>query len=120
MKNGRGKVPRGLHLRVEEAQIDVPVAGDQEERGEIDAGKSEEHEEPRESSFSAASYFFPKNWPILASHFPHLWRVTPRNLELPRGKPVLCRLSTWTNSSLLRFPICHRSSGGFHSRLIPQ
>ena len=52
-------------------------------------------------------YFLPKNWPILASHLPHLCKVTPLYLELPLGNPVLCRRSTCTNSSLVRLLICY-------------
>lgn len=51
-------------------------------------------------------YFLPKNWPIRASHLPHLCKVTPLYLELPLGNPVLCRRSTCTNSSLVRLLIC--------------
>jgi hypothetical protein len=40
------------------------------------------------------AYFLPRNWPMRASHRPHLWSVTPLYLELPRGNPVLCRRST--------------------------
>lgn len=51
-------------------------------------------------------YFLPKNWPILASHLPHLCNVTPLYLELPLGNPVLCLRNTCTNSSFVNACIC--------------
>ena len=48
------------------------------------------------------SYFLPRNCPMRASQRPHLCRVTPLYLELPRENPVLCLRRTCTNSSLDR------------------
>lgn len=50
-------------------------------------------------------YFLPSNWPMRASHLPHLWSVTPRYFELPLANPVLCLRSMCTNSSFVRFLI---------------
>lgn len=55
------------------------------------------------------THFLPMSWPILASHLPHLCRVTPRNRELPLTNPAPCRRSTCTSSSLLKTLICHGS-----------
>ena len=54
-------------------------------------------------SKARSAYFFPRSWPIRASHRPHLCWVTPRYFELPLANPVLWRRSMWTNSSLVQF-----------------
>jgi hypothetical protein len=57
-------------------------------------GRRKESKARREMDDGRQAYFLPRNWPMRASHLPHLWSVTPLYLELPRGSPVLCRRST--------------------------
>ena len=48
--------------------------------------------------------------PILASHRPLGWRVTPRNLLLPLANPWLCLLTAITSSSSVMVSMYCRSS----------
>ena len=49
---------------------------------------------------AAHRYLRPVSWPMRASHRPFWWRVTPRNLDVPRVKPLLWRRSDSTSSSV--------------------
>lgn len=89
---------RGTSKSTENWQLEDKSGSRRLSLSDENKGKVKKHE--------AVSYFLPRNCPILASHRPHLCNVTPRYLELPLEKPVLCLRRMWTNSSLDRVFIC--------------